>query len=194
MKRNIIINDKATVEAIGTLTGGHCKPVVCITDIKYFTSVSDAAEYYGVHPVCISQVCNGKLKTAGKKEFCFLKDLPMHLDKIARQHKLMMEKQQKLEADAAVGRAIREAEEKRLEEERKAEEERLNAIAKAEEEKQKAIEKAERECSKANKECERRQRMVDRAKAEYIRLIKLCEEAEQHSNEANARLMGLKGE
>ena len=194
MKRDIIINDKATVEAIGTLTGGHCKPVVCVTDIKYFTSVIDAAEFYGVHPVCISQACNGKLKTARKKEFCFLKDLPMHLDKIARQHNLMMERQQKLEADAAVGRAIREQQEA----ERKAEEERIRAEEeakrKAKEEHDKAVERARRAFKKADDEFERRQRMVERAKAECKRLMDLMDEAEHNRNEACMNYMNMKGD
>lgn len=205
MEQNIIINDKATINAIGELNSGHCKPVMCITTLTPFTSVQDAAKKYNISAPCISNVCNGKQNTAGGMEFCFLKDFPLYLDKIMSRYRIETEKQKQMEADAAVGRAIREAEEKRLEEERKAEEARLEAERKAEYERLKAIEKAEKarlkvikeaeeECTKANKARERRQRMFERARDEYMRLLKRYEEAEQRSNEANARLMGLKGE
>lgn len=205
MKRRIIINKEATMEAIGELNSGNCKRTFCITDFTAYTSVTDAGNENNINPASISSACNGRWNTAGGKEWCFVADLPQHYDKLIRQYHNLLNYAKGLEADAAVGRAIREAEEKRLEEERKAEEARLEVERKAEEERLKAIERAnkarlkvikeaEEECAKANKARERRQRMFEHAREEYMRMLKRYEEAAQYSNEANARLMGLKGE
>lgn len=50
----------------------HRKQVRCIEDDLVFDSVRKAAVHYGLQETGISMVCNGKLKTTGRKHFEFI--------------------------------------------------------------------------------------------------------------------------
>jgi hypothetical protein len=51
------------------------KKVLCITDGKVFESGKAAAKYYNISQGHISEICNGKRKTAKKLEFVFYNDI-----------------------------------------------------------------------------------------------------------------------
>jgi len=46
--------------------------IYCIDDGLCFKSITDAANYYGLHRQHIGKVCSGKLKTTGNKRFMFI--------------------------------------------------------------------------------------------------------------------------
>lgn len=81
--KDITVQKEAVVTAEGKRDHKNCKFVMCITDGKYFTSVTDAAEHYGIAGPCISRACHGQSKTANGKQFCFLNDIPLYLKEIS---------------------------------------------------------------------------------------------------------------
>ena len=83
MTREIIINNKATVNANGKLNSRNCKPVICLDTGEVYTSVTDAAEKNGTRLCNMSQVVCGKIKTTGGKRFCLLSELSEHLDEMS---------------------------------------------------------------------------------------------------------------
>ena len=83
MTREIVINNKATVNANGKLNSGNCKPVICLDTGEVYTSVTDAAEKNGTRLCNMSQVVCGKIKTTGGKRFCLLSELNEHLDEMS---------------------------------------------------------------------------------------------------------------
>ena len=71
------MHDIETVHNTGTR-----KPVFCITDLKQFSSVHEAARYYGVTQGAVSWVITGRMKTLKGKRFCLVKDMPYHAEEI----------------------------------------------------------------------------------------------------------------
>lgn len=61
---------------------GNRKPVFCITDLKQFSSVHEAAAYYGVTQGAVSWVITGRMKKLKGKRFCLVKDMPYHAEEI----------------------------------------------------------------------------------------------------------------
>ena len=104
---DIIINEKSTISAEGQLHSKACKPVICITTGKVYTSATDAAQANGVSVYAISCNCLGKTKTAAGKRFCYLKDVAQHLGHIVS----LIEKAAAYDAIKAEENAAREAEE-----------------------------------------------------------------------------------
>lgn len=78
----ITITEKATATAQGKLNSKHCKPVLCIDTGEIFSSVYDAAEHYNANYSCISMACNGKVKRAAGKRFCFVSRTSENIDAI----------------------------------------------------------------------------------------------------------------
>lgn len=91
-KQNIIINEKATIEGTGIHTNGNCKPVICLETFEAFTSVTDAAEKAGVHISVLSNNLVGKYKSVKGKHYCYLADLPQHLNFVAANIQVNAEK------------------------------------------------------------------------------------------------------
>lgn len=81
-KRNIVIQKESIVEANGSRDNGNCKSVLCITDGKAFSSMADAAEYYGIGQSQISYACKEKGRTADGKQFCKFSDLYLYINEI----------------------------------------------------------------------------------------------------------------
>jgi hypothetical protein len=75
----VTLQPEVTVQMIGRRTRSHCKPVMCITTGQLFASCSDAAEYFGVIPSTISDLCHGRLKSLKGMEFMYI---PNSADKI----------------------------------------------------------------------------------------------------------------
>ena len=133
--KTIIINEKATIEAKGDFSSGHCKPIICIDTGEVYTSVTDAAEAVGT---ALSNMCvhlSGKTRSVKGKRFCYLSKVNGSLDAIVtrlRETSEMEAKAKMWDAMMAEQEAIRKAEQKRIDDERKAEERRLAHIAKLE--------------------------------------------------------------
>ena len=173
MKRTheIILNNKATYEAIGELNSGHCRPVAN-DEGKKFTSVTDAAKYAGVTTSCM---CN-HLKPGGYRT-C-KGHVYFYIDKRDESFDLVMnrlgevnaevERRKADEEDARKWReyqaeqeAIRKAEEKRIEDERKAKE------------------KYEADVAKAKAKIERRKAICERLQSQLLEAEKRLMEAER---------------
>ena len=106
----LTFNEKATINAEGKKTRKTCKPVFCIDTRKTYTSVSDAAEAYGIGIDSISNCCNGKQKKAAGKRFCFLKDVPIYLNEIFADYDCMSKKAAELDALRAEEKELQKAE------------------------------------------------------------------------------------
>ena len=131
--KKITIQNEATIKASGKLSTGRCKPIVCIETGEVFTSMTDAAETYGVHIVNISNTVRGVQRTCKGKHFCYLSQSLEHLDPIMerlRNASAMEEDARRWREYQAEQEAIRIAEERRIEEERKAEERKQAEIEK----------------------------------------------------------------
>lgn len=193
MNNTIILTKEATLNnALGTHTNGNDKPVWCITTRKYFARGVDAAETYGLCKSGISNVCNGKQKTCGGMEFCFVADRDQHLDKLitpinhtdeeydslTKELEALKKENEELKADASLGRAIK----AELEKERKAK-------AELEAKKQKANERL----AKASKKVATRQSIVARKGKEYEDAIALLTEAEREKGEIELEILKLEG-
>ena len=183
--------EKASLnDPITPIIDGRFKPVRCTTTGEWKEHAGLWAEQLGVPREKIYAVCNGALKTCKGLRFSYEEnvaevreamatELSNKDSEIARLNAIIAS----MQPDADVGRAIREAEEARLEAERKAKEEHDKAIA-----------KAEKAYNKANAEFECRQRMVERAEAEWQRLAALMTEAEKNRDDAMMHLLVVKGD
>ena len=78
----ITIHEQATATAKGSKNSKHCKPVLCIDTGEIFSSVFDAADHFGASYSCISMACNGKVKRAAGKRFCFVSKTSENIDAI----------------------------------------------------------------------------------------------------------------
>jgi len=197
----ITIHDKATVNAHGLHNGGTHKPVVCITDRKFFVSGMDAAEYYGVSTGTISLICNGKqnctLTQKGVKKFCFLSQILEHLDELfagpAEEIEALKKEIAAYQKKAEVCEKENEALKRENEELKK---ELAEALKKASildklyaelEEEQKAEEERQKAIAEAEKMVEQRKRICEQQDAEYQRSVSELMEAEK-------KLAELKGD
>ncbi len=80
----IVIQKKAVIDSAGNRTNGNCKAVMCIDTGEVFNSGADAAEHYGINQANMSAVCRGNQKTAKGLRFCYINDINLHLDTIAK--------------------------------------------------------------------------------------------------------------
>lgn len=115
---NIITNTTEVTLDTKPVRNKNAKPVFCITNGKPYASVTDAAEAEGIGIDCISLACRGKIKTANGKQWCFVKDMHVHILDISNAYKALYEDAMK----------HRDAEAKR-----KAKEEAVEAMRKLEE-------------------------------------------------------------
>lgn len=162
MKKTINIQNEANIKAEGKLSGGNCKPVVCLDTGDVYTSCMDAAASVGVHFTAMSAHLRGKTRTVHGKRYMYLSRVSEGLDAIVtrlRETAAVEADAKKWQAYQAEQEAIRKAEEERIEAERKAEEKRL-------EEERKAMEKREKEIAKADAKVERCRAIRDRIAAQ----------------------------
>lgn len=114
--KEIIITNKATVNAEGKLHSNHCKSVVAIkvdgSEIKFFSSIQDAAEQLGINANYIS-TCMSKEKTCKGWDFYPAKETLSVVDKMVNIFNQNAMAAQKWRAQEAEKEAIRLAEEKR---------------------------------------------------------------------------------
>lgn len=120
----INLNNNVTIHnAIGEHDHWSSKPVICVETGEVFISATDAAKNADVYISQMSDCCNGRVKTCKGKTYRYLSQTSGNVDVLVAQIRALNAKQAELEADAAVGRAIRE--------EREAKQKREEAIAKA---------------------------------------------------------------
>lgn len=175
----INFNDKVTLtEANGTRTNKNCKQVICLDNGKVFASCADAAEAMEVSQGVMSACCLGRIRTVKGKHFCYASHSSENLDMLTAQIRFMNARLAEMEADAAIGRVMREEQEAK----RKAEEEHI-----------KAIEDAKAVIEKANNKLERRKRMMERKENEYMEAIGRYTDAENELREAELALLKLEG-
>ena len=107
----IMFHGKA-IEVEGTHTSRNCKPVVCLTDVRIFASVTDCANAYGVDISSITGAMTGKSKTAANgKEFCLLSEYASHIGKLSNAVQTYRAKATKYDAIIAQQERIRKAHE-----------------------------------------------------------------------------------
>ena len=131
--KEITITNKATIKANGHLHTSRCKPIICIETGEVFTSMTDAAETYGVNIANVSNAVRGVQRTCKGKHFCYLSESLENLDAIVerlRTTSAMEDDARKWREHQAEQERLRIEEELRLEAERLAEEKRQADIAK----------------------------------------------------------------
>lgn len=177
---NININGNSILtNAIGTHTNKLCKPVINHTTGEVYASATDAAEALGVTIHSVSAVCRGILNSCKGNKLTYVKHASENVDSLTAQIRALNAKIAEMEADAAVGRAIREKEEAA----RKAEEERLNIIT--------AIEFA---LEKENRRLIHRGEIIQRKETELQEALGRYTATEDKIHELEARLLKLKGD
>jgi hypothetical protein len=96
--KEVTIQKEAIMTAEGKRDGGNCEPCMCITDGLCFTSMTDAAEHYGINVYQISYACKVPGRKAAGREFCSTKDISLHLNRFseainkANAYDILMEK------------------------------------------------------------------------------------------------------
>lgn len=165
-------------EAIGKRTHGCCKPVICIDTGEVFASATDAAEAIGVTSWAMSNCCLGKARTCKGKRYSYVSKTSENLDVLTAFIRTQNARMAELEADAAIGRVIREEQE---------------AKQKAEEQRLKTLEDARTAYEKAKAKFERRERMLMREDEKYQQLVSRYIEAETEMHETELKLLELEG-
>lgn len=167
-------NQVVLTEVLGHRTHHSCKQVVNKTTGEVYASATDAAEALSSTVGNVSQCCLGVIKTVKGNELEYIDHTSGNVNSLAKANRAKHDRIAKLEAriaeleaDAAVGRAIREANE-----------------AKA-----KAKENAQTAYDKATAKVERRQRMYDRKFAELQEIDVKLTEAKEEQHEAWEVLM-----
>lgn len=119
--KTITINNKSEVTAEGNLSCFRCKPVICVSPFKIFTSVTDAAVFANCCPETMIRHLKKKIPSCKGKVYRYLTDRDECWD-------LIMTNMTELQADADKWRALQ-AEQEAV---RLAEEKRQANIAAAE--------------------------------------------------------------
>lgn len=116
MKKIINIQHEANIKAEGKLSGGNCKPVICIDTGDVYTSCIDAAEAVGVHFTAMSAHLRGKTRTVHGKRYVYMSRVSEELDAIVtrlRETSSIEEDAKKWQAYQVEQEKIRIAKEKR---------------------------------------------------------------------------------
>ena len=170
-------NQVTLTEVVGHRTHHSCKQVANKTTGDIYASATDAAEKLDATVGMVSNCCLGRTKSCKGNVLEYIDHTSGNVDsfmKEIRGDKALIAELKKqiavMEADAAVGRAIREAQE-----------------AKA-----KAKENAQLAYDKATAKVERRKRMVERREAEYQEAVRRLMESEAEQSEAWENLIKLK--
>ena len=114
-KTTINIQNEANIKAEGKLSGGNCKPVVCLDTGDVYTSCMDAAAAAGVHFTAMSSHLRGKTRTVHGKRYMYLSRVSEGLDAIVtrlRETAAVEADAKKWQAYQAEQEAIRKAKEK----------------------------------------------------------------------------------
>jgi len=81
--KDVTVQKEAIMTAEGKRDNGNCEPCMCITDGQCFTSMTDAAEHYGIAVTQISYACKVPGRKAAGREFCSTKDIRLHLNRFS---------------------------------------------------------------------------------------------------------------
>lgn len=79
----ITVSRPAIIKGKGKRSNGNTNAVMCITTGEVFTSCTDAAEHGNVTIGQMSHTCRTKGSLARGKQYCYIKDIDMHLDEIS---------------------------------------------------------------------------------------------------------------
>lgn len=82
-EKEIAVSRKAIVKGKGSCTNGNTNAVLCITDGSIYTSCTDAANANDVAVGQMSHTCRTKGSHAKGKQYCYIKDIDVHLDEIS---------------------------------------------------------------------------------------------------------------
>ena len=82
-EKEITVSRKAIIKGKGKCNNGNTNAVMCISTGEIFTSCTDAANANNVTVGHMSTVCRGKGRSAKGKQYCYIKDIDMHLDEIS---------------------------------------------------------------------------------------------------------------
>lgn len=175
----INVNNASTLTNVeGARTHHCCKPVINKTTGVVYASALDAAEALGCHPVTVSECCRGKLHSCKGNKLEYVKHTSENVDSLTAEIRALHAKIAAMEADAAVGRAVREEQEAK----QRAEEERLNTIALLKE-----------NIAAETKKKTKRQAIVERIEAELQKAVSRLMTTENKIHEAEMQLLELEG-
>ncbi len=79
----ISVQKESIIKGKGKRTNGNTNAVLCISTGEVFTSMSDAAEHYGVTTGNFSVACRTPNRTVKGKKFCYIKDINNHLHEVS---------------------------------------------------------------------------------------------------------------
>ena len=82
-ENEITVSRKAIIKGKGSCTNGNTNAVLCITDGSIYTSCTDAANANDVAVGQMSHTCRTKGSHAKGKQYCYIKDIDMHIDSIS---------------------------------------------------------------------------------------------------------------
>lgn len=82
-ENEITVSRPAIIKGKGKRSNGNTNAVMCITTGEVFTSCTDAAEHGNVTIGQMSHTCRTKGSLARGKQYCYIKDIDMHLDEIS---------------------------------------------------------------------------------------------------------------
>lgn len=82
-EKEIAVSHKAIIKGKGSCTNGNTNAVLCITDGSIYTSCTDAANANDVAVGQMSHTCRTKGSHAKGKQYCYIKDIDMHIDSIS---------------------------------------------------------------------------------------------------------------
>ena len=82
-ENEIVVSKPSIVKGKGSHTNGNTNAVMCITDGSIYTSCTDAANANDVAIGQMSHTCRTKGSHAKGKQYCYIKDIDMHIDSIS---------------------------------------------------------------------------------------------------------------
>lgn len=82
-ENEITVSKPAIIKGKGSCTNGNTNAVLCITDGSIYTSCTDAANANDVAVGQMSHTCRTKGSHAKGKQYCYIKDIDMHIDSIS---------------------------------------------------------------------------------------------------------------
>ena len=82
-EKEIVVSKPSIIKGKGKCNNGNTNAVMCISTGEIFTSCTDAANANNVTVGHMSTVCRGKGRSAKGKQYCYIKDIDMHLDEIS---------------------------------------------------------------------------------------------------------------
>lgn len=82
-ENEITVSRPAIIKGKGKRSNGNTNAVMCISTGEIFTSCTDAAEHGNVSVGQMSHTCRTKGSHAKGKQYCYIKDIDMHIDSIS---------------------------------------------------------------------------------------------------------------